>query len=255
MEKKEELEGKVALVTGGSRGIGSAIVEKLNDMGAAVVFNHHSRKGKGAYQAEQLKNRLVEKGHVVEEIVADLTIKHEIEKMFKRVEARFGKLDILVLNAAYTPFKRFEHMTRNDWKILINTTLMGNFHCLSSALPLIKNGGKIVCISSLGSRIPLNKYPLGPMKAALENFTRLWAVEFFDRKIRVNCVSGGLVNTENLDLLKKLFGTIKDIDKYIIQPKDIASVVGFLCSEAAEAISGEVITVDNGLFYSSIYHE
>lgn len=157
VEQKKELGDKVALVTGGSRGIGSAIVEKLSDMGAAVVFNHHSRKGKGAYLAEQLKDRLVEKGHVVEKIVADMTIKYEIEEMFKLVEARFGKLDILVLNAAYTPFKRFEHMTRNDWNTLINTNLMGNFYCVSSALPLIKNGGKIVCISSLGSRIPLNR--------------------------------------------------------------------------------------------------
>lgn len=252
MKTTGELKGKVALVTGGSRGIGAAIVDKLSARGAGVVINHRIDRGKGASMAKSATKHIRDHGGAAEEYVADISVGREVEAMFSFVAKRFGKLDILVLNAANAVFKEFKAMTKRDWDLLISTNVTGNINCVREALPLMRNGGSIIFISSMGSRIPMKHYPLGPMKAALESFVRLWALEFFCKNIRVNAICGGLVNT---DSLRAIGAILSDSDllnpDLLVQPEEIASVAAFLCSNDAIAVTGEIINVDKGQSFAS----
>lgn len=242
-----ELEGKVALITGGSRGIGAAIVEKLSSIGASVVINHRSYHGKGANMAKSAAKRIRDRGGMAEEYVADISVGREVLDMFAFVAERFGKLDILVLNAANAVFKEFRIMTKRDWDVLINTNVTGNINCVREALPLMRDGGSIIFISSMGSRFPMKQYPLGPMKAALESFVRLWALEFFCKKIRVNAVCGGFVNTDSIRAVGAILGGSRPLNSdLLVEPEEIASVAAFLCSTDAVAVTGEIINVDKG---------
>ncbi|MCK9230199.1 MAG: SDR family oxidoreductase [Syntrophales bacterium] len=252
MKTIEGLEGKVALITGSSRGIGAAIADKFSIHGADVVIHHRSGRGKGASMAKAATQRIRDRGGVAEEYIADISVEREVDGMFSFVAKRFGKVDILVLNAANAVFKEFKIMTTRDWDVLINTNVMGNINCVRRALPLMCEGGNIVFISSMGSRIPMKRYPLGPMKAALESFVRLWALEFFPRKIRVNAICGGLANTDSIRAVGPLLSSSAMLHhEFLVQPEEIASVAVFLCSADAVAVTGEIITVDKGQSFAS----
>ncbi len=122
----------------------------------------------------------------------------------EEVAERFGRLDLLVLNAARAPFKETWRLLERDLRSLVETNLFGNVFCVQKALPLLeKQGGAIIFLSSLGSRYMNHQYPLGPMKAAMESMVRQWAEELGPRGIRSNAVCAGLGRTDAHTTLRR----------------------------------------------------
>jgi len=245
-----ENEKPTVLITGAGRGIGEAIARWYIEQGHNVVLNYRRAQGKGAANIERLMDYA--KQHDVQAIpaLADISEPSDVEKMFRVLKEKdqVTRLNHLILNAAATPFKMFSEMTRNDWKLLLGTNLIGNVACVNQATQLMPSGGSICAISSLGSLRPLPTYPLGVMKAALEQLIRYLAIELRPQGIRCNAVCGGFVNTDMLPILKEKWPNFKGIDpSYIVEPSEIAEVVGFLSSKAASAVRGEVIIVDSGV--------
>jgi len=243
-------ETQTVLITGAGRGIGEAIARWHIEHGHNVVLNYRRTQGKSAANIE----RLVEYAHrhQVKAIpaLADIAEPQDVEKMFRTLKDQHGltRLDHLILNAAATPFKAFSEMTRSDWKLLLGTNLIGNVACVNQATALMPEGSTICAISSLGSLRPLPTYPLGVMKAALEQLIRYLAVELRPKGIRCNAVCAGFVNTDMLPVLKEKWPNFEWVDQsYIIEPNEVAEVVGFLTSKAACAVRGEVLVADAGV--------
>ena len=162
-----DLSGKVCLVTGSSRGIGSAIARAFAEAGADVVVNHR-KKGTSSAKASALVTEIQALGRRALTLRADISIREEVVALFARIHEEFGRLDILVLNAARAPFKPLERLLERELRQLVDTNFIGNILCIREALPMLKTtAGKIVFVSSLGGRTHLPDYPLGSMKAAM----------------------------------------------------------------------------------------
>lgn len=244
--------GKTAIVTGGSRGIGAAIVKELIDDGCNVIINHRRSVGKGAAQVKKMIAYAEEKGVYARSVLGDISVRRDVEKMFKALESDFEQIDYLILNAGQTPFKEFQDFNKEDWKILLNTNLVGNVGCVQGVLPMMKEGGSIVFITSTGSRRVMPQYPMGVIKAALEHLVRYLDYELNSKGIRVNGVCGGLVKTDTFEQLEQVWpGLMQMLEirerNYVLEPSEIASVVGFLCSDKSRAIQGSVILADRGI--------
>jgi enoyl-[acyl-carrier protein] reductase III len=244
------LDGKLALVTGGGRGIGRAIVLELARQGADVLVNY-VRHPDAAAQTAEAARALGVKADTLRGNVAD---EAHIERLFGDLRERFGYLDILINNSASGVNKAATEVTAHHWDWTLNVNARGAWLCATAALPLMqaRGGGAIVSISSLGGRLVMRDYFLvGVSKAALEAVTRYLAVEFAPHAVRVNAVAGGLVKT---DALKSFGWGAEVIDDTVhktpagrmVEPADIAQVVGFLCSPAAAMIRGQTIVVDGG---------
>jgi len=251
-EMPSKLKGKTAMVTGGSRGIGAAIVKELIDDGCNVIINHRRNVGKGGANVKKLIEYAETQGVYACSVLGDISVRRDVDKLFKTIESDFQQIDYLVLNAGQTPFKEFQEFNKEDWKILLNTNLVGNVACVQGAIPLMKEGGNIVFISSTGSRRVMPRYPMGVMKAALEHMVRYLDYELNSKGIRVNGVCGGLVNTDTFEQLEKIWpGHMAMLEarerEYVLDPSEIASVVSFLCSEKSRAIQGSVILADRGI--------
>jgi NAD(P)-dependent dehydrogenase (short-subunit alcohol dehydrogenase family) len=214
--------GRVALVTGSSRGLGRVIARKLSEAGADLIINYRQAGGRSEAQARALAKELVERGSRAVAIQADIGQKDAVAAMFQQIGAEFGRLDILVLNAVY---------------------------CMQQALPLMQGRpGHVVFISSLGSRFALPNYPLGSMKAAMESLVKQWATELGDRQITVNGVTVGLLKTDSLIVLRQYWPAVERLPaSAFVELEDVAGVVLFLCTDAARSIRGQNLVVDNGL--------
>lgn len=245
----EPCRGRVALVTGSSRGLGRVIARKLSEAGADLVLNYRQTGGRSEAQARALAKELVERGSRTVAIQADISQKDAVAAMFQEIAAEYGRLDILVLNAARAPFKRIDELLRRDLLELIETNYLGNVYCMQQALPLMRGRpGHVVFISSLGSRFVLPSYPLGSMKAAMESLVKQWAAELQDRQISVNGVTAGLLKTDSLMVLRQYWpGVARLPASAFVELEDVAEVVRFLCTDAARGIRGQHIVVDNGL--------
>ncbi len=179
--------GRVALVTGSSRGLGRVIAQKLSEAGADLVLNYRKAGGRSEAQARALAKELVERGSRAVAIQADISQKDAVATMFQEIAAQYGRLDILVLNAARAPFKKVGELLRRDLLELVENNYFSNVYCMQQALPLMQGRpGHVVFVSSLGSRFALPSYPLGSMKAAMEALVKQWAVELQDRQITVH---------------------------------------------------------------------
>jgi len=245
-----ENEKQTVFITGAGRGIGEAIARWCIEHGYNVVLNYRRAQGKSAANIERLVEYANHHGVHALPALADISEPQDVEKMFRTLKERHGLtcLNHLVLNAAATPFKAFSDMTRNDWKLLLGTNLIGNVACVNQATQLMPEGSTICAISSLGSLRPLPTYPLGVMKAALEQLVRYLAIELRPQGIRCNAVCAGFVNTDMLPILQEKWPNFKQMDAtYIIEPSEVAEVVGFLTSKAASAVRGEVLVVDAGV--------
>ena len=242
-------EGKVALVTGSSRGLGRVIARRLSEAGAHVVINYRQGGGRSEAQARELARELEGLGSRASAIQADIGNKESVGAMFDQVASDYGRLDILVLNAARAPFKAFAEILRRDLLQLIETNYLGNVYCMQRALPLMEGrGGQIVFISSLGSRFALPEYPLGSMKAAMECLVKHWAEELAGRRISVNGVTAGLLRTESLKVFRQSWPGLDRLpDAYFVELDEVADVAVFLCSDAARGLRGQMLVVDNGL--------
>ncbi|UCB43754.1 MAG: enoyl-[acyl-carrier-protein] reductase FabL [Dehalococcoidales bacterium] len=248
------LKGKVALITGGSRGIGRAITLRLASEGADVVINFFRKRDTAEGTAGEARNIGVT-AHIIK---ANLAEPEKIDRMFTEIEERFGRLDILVNNAASGVARPAMELNSDAWDWTMSINARAALLCAQRAARLMTNGGVIVNISSLGSRLVLPIYTaVGVSKAALEALTRYLAIEMAPQGIRVNAVSAAAVETETM----KLYTSDPNIPQSMVtktpagpmvQPEDIANTVAFLCRDEAAMIRGQIIVIDGGLSLTSL---
>jgi enoyl-[acyl-carrier protein] reductase III len=240
--------GKVALVTGGGRGIGRAIALKLASQGTDIVVNYFRRRE----AAEQTAKEIEALGVKAEVIRANVGDPAKIDEMFDMIGNKFGRLDILINNAASGVGRPVMDIDVKAWEWTMDINARACLLCAQRAAKLMDGrGGKIVSISSLGSRFVLPNYAIvGISKATLETLTRYLAIELAPQGICVNAVAASAVETEALKFYFKE-GLVKD-DRQVtpagrkVTPEDVANVVAFLCSEEAFMIRGQTIIVDGG---------
>src|SRR5882762_4593296 len=231
------LAGKKALVTGGSRGIGRAIVLKLAQHGADVVINN-LRNAAAAEEVKALAEKEGVRAHIIQ---ADVGRPKAIQAMFQEVGERLGGLDILVHNAALGTFKPLMDIEVFHWNISLDVNARALLLCTQEAARMMEPGrGRIIALSSIGSHRYTPQYgAIGISKAAMEATIRYLAVELAPRGIRVNGVSGGPVDTDALrlhpqyDRLKQE-GVARTPAGRLGTPEDLASVVLFLASEGSD---------------------
>ncbi|MGZ4345796.1 MAG: 3-oxoacyl-[acyl-carrier-protein] reductase [Gaiellaceae bacterium] len=234
------LEGKAALVTGGSRGIGRAIALELARAGADVTLSYRSGKNEAEQVASEAGARAVE---------ADVSDPEQAKALVDAV----GELDILVNNAGVTRDGLIARMSDEDWRIVIETNLSGTFHtCRAAARGMMKRrSGSIVNVSSI---VGLHGNPgqanYSASKAGIIGLTKALARELGNRGVRANVVAPGYVDTRLTqviaDEMKELMLANTPLGRFG-RPEDIAGAVRFLCSEEASFITGEVLLVDGGL--------
>jgi enoyl-[acyl-carrier protein] reductase III len=255
MEDKP-LKGKTALVTGGSRGIGRAISMKLADEGADIIIDYFRKRD----TAESAVREITAKGVRCQAIKANLAEPEKIDKLFADIESQFGRLDILINNAASGAAREAMALEFDEWDWTMNVNARAALLCSQRAARLMKDGGWIINISSLGSHMVMPVYTsVGVSKAALEALTKYLAIELAPRGISVNAVSAAAVETEAL----KIYIQDPDLPKPIItstpagrmvRPEDVANLVSFLCSPAATMIRGQVIILDGGFSLSPLFN-
>jgi enoyl-[acyl-carrier protein] reductase III len=248
------LKGKIALITGGSRGIGRAITLKLATEGADVIINYFRKRQAAELTAQEARD----KGVTAHIIKANLGEPEKIDNMFDEIGERFGRLDILINNAASGVARSALELDIRGWDWTMDVNAKAFLLCAQRAVKLMKNGGKMVTISSLGSRLVMPIYTaVGVSKAALEALTRYLAIELAPMGICVNGIAAGAVESEAL----KMYTEGQDLPQLswqttpagrMVQPEDIANVVAFLCSDEAAMIRGQIIVIDGGVSLAPI---
>ena len=243
---------KVALVTGGGRGIGKAIALRLAREGADVAINYFRNRGPAEETALEIKS-LGQRAHIVRANVGDVD---ELQAMIAEVNTELGGLDILVNNAASGYNRAIMDQRVKGWDWTMNINARAALFGAQAAAPLMaeRGGGAIINISSFGSQRVLPDYVLvGASKAALEAVTRYMAVELAPQGISVNAVSAGVVETDALRHFpiwrEQLGERIDSIAAHtpagrIVTSEDVAGVVAWLCTPDATMIRGQVIVVD-----------
>jgi enoyl-[acyl-carrier protein] reductase III len=242
--------GKVALVTGGSRGIGRAIALKLAAEGADIIINFFRNR----QAAQQVVAQVTATGVSAKTVKANVGDVDQIDAMFDFIAREFGRLDIFVNNAASGVARSASDIDTQAWDWTMNINARAFLLCAQKAAKLMEGrAGKIVAISSLGSSLAWPGYcVVGASKAALEAITRYLAVELAPANISVNAVSAAAVQTETL---KRYTGGQLDAGAgwqmkrfgRMVEPEDIANTVRFLCSDDAYMIRGQTIVVDGGI--------
>jgi 3-oxoacyl-[acyl-carrier protein] reductase len=234
------LEGKTALVTGASRGIGRAIASELATAGASVVIGYRSGKGEAEALAGEIGARAVQ---------ADVSTAEDAARLVEEA----GDLDILVNNAGLTRDGLLARMSDDDWRTVIDTNLASVFYtCRAVCRPMMKKrAGSIVNISSIvGVHGNWGQTNYAASKAGIIGFTKSLARELGSRGVRANVVAPGYVKTQLTDVLPEE-ATKAMLDNTPLgrlgEPEDVAGAVRFLCSDAAAFITGEVLLVDGGL--------
>jgi len=246
----ELLEGKVAIVTGGTRGIGRAIVLDLAANGADVAFNYH----KSAELAMELAETIHSMGRRALVVQADVSSFSDAQAMVQKVLDEFGRLDILVNNAGMNWDGVIWKMTEEQWDRIIAVDLKGTFNYTRAVAPIFREqgSGKIVNITSInGLRGKFGQTNYSAAKAGVIGFTKACARELGRYNVNVNAVAPGLIETE---MVKEAPETVREMALAEIVlgrlglPEEVAYVVTFLCTEKARHITGQVIQVDGGQY-------
>ncbi len=243
-----DLQGKVALITGGSRGIGRAIAIRLAEQGADVAVNYVRHKKDARGTAEEVE-KLGRKCLLLKTNVAKSS---DVEAMFKTIGEEFNHLDILVSNAASGVLKPALELTERHWNWAMDINARALLTLVQQGLPLMRDGSRVMAVSSLGSVRAIENYTtVGASKAALESLVRHLAVELGSKGIRVNTISAGAVDTDALKHFPnrdEILGAALERTPLgrLTTPKDVADIALFLCSELSSMIQGQVITVDGG---------
>ena len=244
-------EGKIALITGGSRGIGAAIAWELAQHGATALVNY--KQGKDA--AEEVCHRIVDANGKAFAIQADISQVGDIDRMFDEIEKSYGNVDILINNAGLEIRMPSTDYSEEIFDQMLDTNLKGAFFCSKKVLKTMKDKGwgRIVNISSVHETRPTgNRSPYSISKAGMEMMTRELAFEFSRFGITVNTVIPGAIRTDmNRKVLEDPAYEQRVVDlipaRWIGNPGDVAPLVRFLVSEEAKYITGASITVDGGL--------
>jgi NAD(P)-dependent dehydrogenase (short-subunit alcohol dehydrogenase family) len=244
----KRLEGKVAVVTGGNSGIGLETAKRFRDEGARVAISGRSRKTLDEAAKELGKDALA--------VQADVARLEDADKLFSAVEQKFGKIDILFVNAGVAKFEPVSSVSEEHYDELFDINAKGAYFTIRKALSHLNDGASIILNTSVASHIGVATGSVyAATKAAMRSFTRSLAAELVERNIRVNAVAPGPIETpifgrtglpqEAVDEFSK--GLIASIPmKRMGKPEEVASVVAFLASQEASFITGVEIDVDGG---------
>ncbi len=242
------LEGKVAIVTGGSSGLGKATILKFASLGATVVnWDINTERG------EQLRSELTEQGIQAEFYNVNTSDVVSIEVAVADIMQRYGHIDILVNNAGITRDATLLKMTPDQWQQVINVNLTGDFNCTHSVAPhMVANGfGRIISISSVvGLYGNFGQTNYAAAKAGVIAMTQTWAKELGRKGVNVNAVAPGFMHTEILDAMpEEVLDKMKSKVPLLRlgKPEDIANINAFLASDEANYINGATISVDGGI--------
>jgi NAD(P)-dependent dehydrogenase (short-subunit alcohol dehydrogenase family) len=243
------LDGRIALVTGASKGIGKGIALELAKAGCDIAVNYYLDEAGALATVEEISS-LHRRAIAIE---ADVSKRTQVEQMFHRVLEAFEHLDILVNNAGIQTWKPLLELPEEDWDQVLATNLKGSFLCTQQAARhMLAGGGAIINIGSGCNKWPFpNLVDYTASKGGVEMFTKVAAVELGPYQIRVNCVAPGAIEIERTKLeLGDYAGTWSKLTplRRIGTPRDIGLAVVFLASEAADFITGQTIWVDGGLY-------
>ena len=249
MSFKLSLENKVAIVTGGSRGIGRAIAFEFAERGAAVVVNYN----KSPESAEEVVKKIQETGGKAAAFQADVSDFKQAEALIKFAVDTFGDLSILVNNAGITRDQLIMMMPESDWDAVINTNLKSTFNCSKAAVKhmMRKRTGRIINMASVAGQMGNpGQTNYSASKGGQIAFTKALAREVAARNITVNAIAPGFVDTEILDAMtpESLETALKMVPLARKgKPEEIAFTASFLASDGAAYITGQVIGVDGGM--------
>ncbi|MGV3605353.1 MAG: 3-oxoacyl-ACP reductase FabG [Planctomycetaceae bacterium] len=245
-----DLAGKVALVTGSSRGLGEATIRRFHAAGASVVVNYFpDANGEQKKLAEAIAADLNERAIA---LPADVTQMPQVEALMASIVKHFGGLDIVVNNAGVIRDRTLAKMTEDEWNAVIQTNLTGVFHVSRAAAAHLRDGGRIVNLGSIASSVGFfGQANYAAAKAGVAAMARVLSKELAKRNITVNTVAPGVVLTE---MGKSIPENVRaEMSKQIPlgrmgQPDDIANAILFLCSDLASYISGQTLHVNGGWY-------
>jgi 3-oxoacyl-[acyl-carrier protein] reductase len=238
------LAGKTALVTGSSRGIGRAIAESLAVEGAAVVINYARNK----QPAEAVVNNILGRGGRAIAIGADISKSAEVRRLFSEAEKAMGRLDIVVANAGVHISKPFIENTEADYDHIFDTNTKGVFFTLQEAACRVRDGGRIVVVSTGGTKMHFANMSLYlGSKGAIEQFARSLSLELGPRNVTVNILSPGFTDTDMLPEQYREYGASLSPFNRVGTAKDVADVAAFLASDAARWVTGQNLQAGGGV--------
>lgn len=239
---------KTVLITGGSRGIGSALVKVFAKNNYNVIINYLKSEKEALY----LQSSLLKEGYSALVYKADIRKRSEVESMIKEGIRRFGSIDVLVNNAGISQQKLFTDITENEWDYMLDVHIKGMFNCSQCVLPnMISNKkGKIINISSIWGMVGAScEVHYSTAKAGIIGFTKALAKEVGPSNIQVNCVAPGIIETEMNSFLDE------EEKKWLVEdtplmrfgkPEEVAENVLYIASDKADFITGQVISINGG---------